>query len=36
MEHELERVDVHFLREVDVKHSGSTAARVTRPVSEII
>ena len=36
MEHELEHVDVHFLREVDVKHSGSTAARVIRPVSELV
>jgi len=33
---ELERVDVHFLREVDRRHNGRTAALVEPPATSVI
>ena len=33
---ELERIDAHFLREVDVKHAGRTARLVQKPVTRVL
>ena len=36
MANELERIDAHFLREVDVRHNGQTARLVRAPVSSVL